>query len=125
MGVQDMTIELSLDGRQLGEFVGRRGKGSGKTKKQDNEENLMYIVTIVKNKSTKSATVHVQKDPKVFKDLKPGVEVYLARTQGSDPASVGEYKEVERPLGGDMPVYATFPDELFIPLVAAAKAEGY
>lgn len=130
----ELTLEFSLDHqgsgpsrpgvtvRSLGEFndhihgVGLRGlrprpiTTEANCVKAAHPEVQMdkYTVTVVRDRKTKSALIYVQ----LKENAANGNEQYLIKL-GEAP--------VERGVGEEMPLYAKFPDELFIPLLNAVN----
>lgn len=78
----------------------------------NNEENAMeskYQFTVIKDRMSKTAFVYCR----LSEDAENGNEQY--RTMSGEV--------LERHEGGEMPLFATFPDEQFIPMIKAGREE--
>lgn len=117
-GPTDMTIEVAIDGRAIGEFVSdrpqRRGKGSAKKQTKKKENTMKSKFKIIVDEKTKTVNVYCPLDEKADN----GNELYLA-TDGA-----GGFKKTERPKLSEMPLYATFDLDDFKDLVKAGVEAG-
>lgn len=78
--------------------------------KESTMNNDKYTATVIRDRASKSARIYLRlKD-----DAENGNERYLV---------AGSSSPVERSEGSEMPLFGSFPDEQFVPIIKAAMAD--
>lgn len=103
-----MEVTVALDGNPLMRAPRAPVTVKGRSKNNNEEKKMDYKAYVDYNKRTRSYTISIEdKDGKFLTEL------------------TGGGRRLERSLGQEMPVAATIPEELFRPILAAARgAEG-